>query len=455
MDPLGIELDDAACATREAAGLWTHQGDVAAIDPHDFECDGLIASPPCQAWSMAGKRGGERDKERVYRVAEALGDGEDLRVNYAPMCEDPRSLLVVEPLRWTYALRPRWLAWEQVPPVLEFWRYCAPMLRQLGYSVWTGILSAERYGVPQTRKRAILMASLDGPVAPPEPTHQAYVPGQPAEEQHGLFGTLEPWVSMAAALGWGMTERPSVTVASGGEKRRGAKPLGGGSGSGRAIDYERDAGAFIDRPAPTLVTTRRSKDGMLVADEPAPTIKGGHSNAERLWKLRAGTNENDCECEAEQPAPTLRFGERLNDDSWVYDRRQVGGDGTPVGPRPADAPAPTLQAQGLAKGRDVWVPPSTAEFQSDDWPEQRPATTVAGDPRVFQPGGHHNPGQQSQDAVRVTEQEAATLQGFPPDYPFQGTRSQRFQQIGNAVPPPLARAILSALVGEAESGQAA
>lgn len=72
IEPVGVEYDDAACATRKAAGLQTVQADVAELDPVDFAtehgggCDLLIASPPCQAWSMAGKRKGQDDLPLVF-----------------------------------------------------------------------------------------------------------------------------------------------------------------------------------------------------------------------------------------------------------------------------------------------------------------------------------------------------------------------------------------------------
>src|SRR5690606_14578591 len=117
-------------------------------------------------------------------------------------CVDERSMLVVEPVRWVRALRPRWVALEQVPPGLGLWSLFAGLFEQWGYRTWTGILSAERYGVPQTRRRAIVMAALDFAPQPPRWTHQAYVPGEPQRHEHTLDGAVLPWVSMAEALGW-------------------------------------------------------------------------------------------------------------------------------------------------------------------------------------------------------------------------------------------------------------
>lgn len=227
LDPLGIEWDEAACQTRAAAGLRTHRGDVAVLNPADFApCDLLIASPPCQAWSMAGKREGEKDIGNVYELTAALAGRYDLGTACTTWA-DPRSKLVTEPLRWALALEPDLIAWEQVPPVIDYWKHCASILRGRGYGTWAGVLSAERYGVPQTRKRAILMAAKGRAVHPPQPTHQAYVPGEPAQHQHTLEGELLPWISMAEALGWN-AEIPAPTVTAGGSDNGGPEPFGRG-----------------------------------------------------------------------------------------------------------------------------------------------------------------------------------------------------------------------------------
>jgi DNA (cytosine-5)-methyltransferase 1 len=43
----------------------------------------------------------------------------------------------------------------------------------------------------------------------------------------------------------------------------------------------------------------------------------------------------------------------------------------------------------------------------------------------------------------LTPREAATIQGFPTDYLFVGEQSHQFQQVGNAVPPPVAKTVAS------------
>ena len=179
IDPIGIEMDADACATRALHGMPTIRADLTTLDPLRFAgIDGLIASPPCQDWSMAGSRKGIT--------------GETGR-------------LVMEVLRWATAIGPRWVACEQVPPALPVWEFFAHHLRDFGYKTWTGVLEAERYGVPQTRERAFLLAHRDHQPEPPVPTHQRYVSGEPARyEPASMFhAEILPWVSAAEACGWG------------------------------------------------------------------------------------------------------------------------------------------------------------------------------------------------------------------------------------------------------------
>jgi len=218
---LGIELDPWACATAVAAGHERLNADVAALDPLAFHpVWGLVASPPCQAYSPAGKGHGRRDREWVIACAHELAVGNDTRRERSKQCQDPGSLLTVEPLRWALALRPRWLALEQVPPALELWSLFAGLLSATGYHATTGLLSAERFGVPQTRKRAFLIASLDGPVKLPEPTRRSYDPRHPdrvaEHERH-----LPRWVSVEEALG---LKRPGAVLHNG-RPRHGFRPL--------------------------------------------------------------------------------------------------------------------------------------------------------------------------------------------------------------------------------------
>lgn len=272
---LGIEFDPWAAATARAAGHDRLEADVAALDPRAFgPVEGLIGSPPCQAYSTAGKGLGRADKPRVIACAHELTAGNDSRAEHAAQCRDPRSLLTVEPLRWTLALKPRWVALEQVPAALELWSEFAGLLAVHGYHVAAGVLSAEQYGVPQSRRRAFLIASLDGPVQLPAPTHRSYDPRHPHRVLESEQG-LSPWVSMGQALG---RREPAVTLTHS-NTGHGTRPLG----LARTLDcpartLDSTSGSWTIHP---LVAdddphydTRQGWGRPRSIDKPAPTISG-------------------------------------------------------------------------------------------------------------------------------------------------------------------------------------
>ncbi len=315
---VGLEWDEWACTTRARAGLLTLRTDVALypVWPWVGRTRGLIASPPCQAWSMAGKRLGLVDQPLVHQAVADLAAGRDTRAALLAACRDPRSLLAAEPMRYLHALHraggPEWVAMEEVPDVLPLWRQYAAVLRGWGFSVWTGILNAADYGVPQTRRRAILVASRVRTAQPPPPTHARVA------EPESLFGAGRArWVSMAQALGWGATDRPVPTVCAGGGPGGGPEPFP--SGSRQSLITARDRGRWLPRSTSTDAA-------------PDPTSS---TAAHWRWALRSNNQARATVRTLDEPAGTLFFGHRSNECTWVAEPVQSSPtDESPAVPQP-------------------------------------------------------------------------------------------------------------------------
>lgn len=358
VDALGVELDDNAVATSRAAGLRVAQLDVAAHNPKVFgDIRGLMASPPCQTFSMAGDGAGRRALDVVKMAIHEINAGWWPRA-LIESTGDPRTGLVLQPLRYALELTPEWIAWEQVPTVLPVWEACARVLRARGYHVITGILNAEQYGVPQTRKRAFLVAHRHRVVGFPEPTHSKYYPRDPQRLDIGV----PRWVTMADALG---SDAPFVV-----RSNYGTAGVAADRGERSSDEPSATVTSKIDRNRVTFVQSAMSKATQRTLDQPAPTITAAHDFAERSWVLRNNNQEKSCGRTLDAPAGTIFFGKRVNTVVWESET----------------------------------------------------------------------------ETRQVSLSEAAVLQTFPADYPFQGGKSAQFLQVGNAIPPLLARAVISAII---------
>jgi DNA (cytosine-5)-methyltransferase 1 len=102
--------------------------------------DLLTACPPCQGFSRMRTKNGKRENR------------------------DPRNGLILEVLRIVRSTKPKAIMLENVPGLAKSAKFTAfrEGLRKLGYQITWAVVDAAHFGVPQRRRRLILMASKLG-----------------------------------------------------------------------------------------------------------------------------------------------------------------------------------------------------------------------------------------------------------------------------------------------------
>lgn len=176
--------------------VYENVWDVHNADDMDFNT--LIASPPCQSFSLAGSGSGRQALNNVMGLIHDKSY-EDIHVlrKAGEILGDDRTALVLAPMHYIWKYRPSYITLEQVPTVQPLWDVYSDVLISWGYHVWTGVLQSEQFGVAQTRKRAILMARKSAPISAPVPTNSSYNTQNP----YALDAGLDSWVSIKDVLG--------------------------------------------------------------------------------------------------------------------------------------------------------------------------------------------------------------------------------------------------------------
>jgi DNA (cytosine-5)-methyltransferase 1 len=310
-----VELDRDAAATF-AANFGDHVARVPIEDVATFPAaDVLIGGPPCQGFSPLNRAAVGFERRGLWR----------------------------EYLRALEAIEPRAFVMENVPELLRSAEY-AEFERQaerLGFAVEGEVLNAADFGVPQRRRRAIVIGTRCGRVPWPQPTHA---------------GEGAPWVTFREAVE-GLPLRA--------DGRRWHRPR---------------------QPRPESV--RRYK---------AVPRDGGDRFAMQRNLDRAGLAHLVPRCWREKPTGTTDVFGRL----WW------------------DRPALTIRTEFYKPEKGRYLHPSA-----------------------------HRP---------ITVREAARLMSFPDDFAFPESQamSSVARQIGNAVPPLLARRIAEALAAQLDDSLAA
>jgi DNA (cytosine-5)-methyltransferase 1 len=429
-----VEIDPASAATFRQAfegdgpvvsggspGVAGPGGDITRIDPCELLerlpawPDIVVGGPPCQGFSRIG-----RAKQR------SLVTEQDYTSRGA---RDPdRNELYDRFLDVVLAARPKAFVMENVPGLRDHlgidmaMRIAEDAERRCEYlyNVRYFILNAAWYGVPQERWRIFFVGLRSDlgpsavPTAPPR-THEVR-----EEFPEGTSLPEDPRMLWGRQIPCAPRALPTVTT---------LDALG---------DLPRLVGHLSgQKPAEARLPLRRKPSPWALAlrewpDRPATDLVSGNRYrwTPRDFKIFEGMAHGD------------RYPRALAIAQQLFQEHLAGLRAVGAGPR-----AGTPKYEAL---RRAFIPPYRNDAFEDKWAKLRPDAPSWTLTAHLSKDSYSHIHYDSAQARTITVREAARLQSFPDSFEFSGNFGEQFQQIGNAVPPLLAKAIAANLLDQLE-----
>lgn len=381
----------------------------------DRAFDILVGGPPCQAYARVGRAKLREIAEhpRAFKV-------------------DARGNLYLRYLHYVKATKPLALLVENVPDVLNYGGHnvmgeIAEALEVLGYIARYSLINAAFHGVPQMRDRVFLIAyhkSLGAEVRFPKATNHLVLPS-------GYDGTR------SVAL-------KHIDLFSGGgfvDADLGGKNLPGPVTC---------ADALGDLPPITLHLEGKLKRGARRFDELIPYPKGvkvsaygrmmrnwtGFESAKGLWDHVLRYLPRDAATFREMPnGAEYPAAHATATAIWQRRMREVEQQ---TGRKLSEADKSRMHKE-IVPPYPVGSFPNRWWKLKPDWPSRTLMAHIGKDTYSHI---HYD----SAQARVISVREAARLQSFPDGFLFCGTMNPAFRQIGNAVPPLMAKTLADTMI---------
>ncbi|KIN13897.1 cytosine methyltransferase [Halomonas sp. KHS3] len=381
------------------------------------QVDVIVGGPPCQAFARVGRA-------KLREVAE----------HPEAYLNDPRGNLYLRYLQYVTALHPVAILMENVPDVLNFGGHniaeeVCEALRDLGYEARYTMLNAVFYGVPEMRERMFLVAyrkELQCTDWFPSPTHWIDLP-------RGYHGSRQ--VAMKTIKRDLLDEETRFFIDPPEPEQAGLKP---------AVTAEQ---ALSDLPKITDDSEQKLKKGPRRFDilqcYPANNRLNEFQRIMRNWEgFESGDGVHD---------HVIRY---LPRDYKIFARMKPG-DQYPQAHTLANEMfeerlaeiqkkegfRPLEGTERFEAEKKSFIPPYDPNKFPNKWRKMeadKPARTLMAH---LGKDSYSHIHYDSQQARTISVREAARLQSFPDGFTFTGPMNPAFRQIGNAVPPLMAKAL--------------